>query len=191
MGSLPLMAAISLKPWPFLPLGFRAYRDAFHFTGRARPREVGEFYIVSMLAAAMLGLAGNRITIDFGSPAEGFLATEIVSRAIAMLPTLPIFALMVRRIRDIGLPGILFLPFMLYVAAISIWRSLAFVTAAFPPSLWKSLAFLAPTGFPSGMLQMLQLAISVAMLVAIFIPGTEGPNRFGPDPILDRAPRPA
>ena len=182
------MAPTLLKPWTYFPLGLRAYRDMFRFTGRARRLEVGEFYIVSMFLALALRLFGDfGLTVEAGSPAESFLATRIAAEALSLLPILPIFALTARRIQDFGLPGWPAPLLLLYVVALNLWKLLAVITAFQPRSLWGTLTFLVPSGPPSGMFLLLQFAIAVAMTIAWFIPGTPGPNRYGPDP-LDEQP---
>ena len=186
------MTRTLIRPWSYFPLGLRAYRDTFRFTGRARRLEVAEFYIVSMFLGLIFRLVSDfGLHIEGGSPAEGFLATRVVEQGLQLLPILPLFALTARRIQDFDLPGWLFSPLMLYVFAVNGWKFLAAITAYQPPSLWGSLAFLVPAGSPSAILQFLQIPIVMAMLIAWFIPGSPGPNRYGPNPRHASASQPA
>lgn len=181
------MAWITAKLSPYLfRRGWRAYRDTFRFSGRARRLEAGEFYIVSMALMLTVGLvADSGLQINAGSPAETYLAGKIGFEVARMLVLLPMFALMARRIQDFDLPGWLFAPLMIYLVAINEWKSLAVLTAAYPSSTWKSLAFLAPTALPPWQLEALGLPIALAVMIAFFIPGTIGPNRYGPDPRIE------
>ena len=178
-----------LRPWSYFALGFRAYRDMFRFSGRSRRMEVAEFYILSMFVNLAFGLVRSFAPeIEMGSPAETFLANRLTIEVAQILLTFPLFALMTRRLQDIGLPGWVFPPFLAYAVAVNAWKSLAVSTALYPASPWKSLAFLVPSEGPSTLLQFLALPIVVAMMIAWFIPGPAGPNRYGPDPLDEPEP---
>lgn len=178
-----------LRPWSYFPLGFRAYRDTFRFSGRARRMEVLEFYILSIFVNLAFGLLRMVVPeIELASPPETFLANRMAIEIAQLLLALPCLALMVRRIRDIGLPGWPALPLMIYVVAINAWDKLAVITALHPVSIWGSLAFLVPSERPSATLEILAIPIVVALTIAVFIPGQAGPNRYGPDPLDEPEP---
>jgi uncharacterized membrane protein YhaH (DUF805 family) len=165
-------AGSPLKPWSYFPLGLRAYRDLFRFTGRARRLEIAEFYIVSMflnLATRLLFDTGW-IRIETGTWRSDILTNRLAEDAVLLLTTLPFFALMARRIQDFGMPGWAFAPLLPYVFAVNMWEQFAAISTVEAPS-WQ--------------FQLPAFAIVVVMMIAWFIPGTEGPNRYGADPRLD------
>jgi len=160
--------AIAIRTFPYFRLGLRAYRDVFRFTGRSRPLEVLDFCILAMLLTLIPRFVESLgFTIDVGGPADNHLATRIALAAIETLLTLPLFALTARRLQDFDLPGWPLPPLMAYVLFVNQWKSFSVVTDLAPPST---------------MYQVLAVPIVVAMLIAWFIPGTPGPNRYGPDP---------
>lgn len=115
-----------LRPWTYFPLGLRAYRDTFRFTGRARRLEIGEFYILSMFATLIVKLFSSfGPQIDTGDFRADLLTNKLVYDAIADIAILPFFALMARRIQDFGFPGWAFPPLLLYVLAINNWKTIA------------------------------------------------------------------
>lgn len=165
------MTPTLLKPWSYFPLGLRAYRDTFRFAGRARRLEFGEFYILSMFLGLVITLPGMwGLEIETGDYYQTALINQIVSDGLRLAVTLPLLALMARRIQDFDMPGWAFAPLMVYVLVVNEWKSLSFVMDVERPH-W---AF-----------QLAVLPIVVAMMIAWFIPGTLGPNRYGPDPHLD------
>lgn len=163
------MAPTLLKPWSYFPLGLRAYRDTFRFTGRARRLEAWEFYIVSAFLVLAIKLLADVVPeIRTSDPRADFLTNTLVADAIQVIVTLPVFALVARRIQDFGLPGWAFSPLMLYVVAMNEWKTVAIFTEFEAPS-W--------------LFQLPAIAIVVAMLIALFIAGDTGPNHYGPDPV--------
>lgn len=102
-------------------------------------------------------------------------ADWIVDQGSQLLLLLPIFALFARRLHDANLSGwwALLIPptmvFSIYSSAHFVFRDVQTGASTLPDlPLWASL-------FQIG-------GLLFAFAVIFVIPGTEGPNRFGPDP---------
>ncbi|QIG81323.1 DUF805 domain-containing protein [Stakelama tenebrarum] len=158
-------------------LGLKAYRDTFRFHGRSTRSEVVGFWIVSMLLGILL-LVGIWIAAAFGIE----LNEHTVLDSARYLLYLPLVALLVRRLRDADRSPLWLL---LYPAA-----GLSIIAASLlPQGDGFTLSFFTITARPAeGWGYLLAISSSVCMvllLVLIFLPGTTGPNRHGPDPRSD------
>ena len=157
--------------WMLMPL--RRYAE---FSGRSRRKEywmfflgVVLFYIVmSFLMAGVIGAGAMSMGDDatgagFVGAMAGAGIIGIVFLLIGLALIIPGIAVGVRRLHDIDRTG---------------WWMLAFYG---PYLLGFVLAF---AGAPelAGVLTLISLAGFVLLLVFAVLPGTPGPNRYGPDP---------
>ncbi len=144
----------------------RTILESFKFTGRSTRRDVVYFWFVWM----MLGVvAEGAVEQSFDSFREEFVAKAIVS----VLVMLPMFALFARRLHDQNRSALwtLLLPIPIVV---NIDKALGY-------------AFVDARGeIPSQLLPneavWVAAPIVMAFFIALIIPGTIGPNRYGPDP---------
>ncbi|MCA1197073.1 DUF805 domain-containing protein [Sphingomonas sp. R647] len=139
-------------------LAGKAIRGTLDFRGRSTRLEVMAFWLALMFV-------GVPLTLVLASLGDGSrLAATILGYALG----LPFAALFVRRLHDLDRSG---------------WGSLAVVPVLLVNGYQSVRASLdaAPSTLPWwGSLTMLALMAIVFMFV--IAPGTEGPNRFGPDP---------
>lgn len=149
-----------------LTLVMRAITGIVTFKGRSRRSEFFYYWIAAMLVGAII----RHIPYDLS-----WRTDWIVDQAGQLLLLLPIFALFARRLHDANVSGwwtLLLPPTM----ALGVYSSARFVffdplngASTLPDlPLWASLFQI------SGVLFFLAFILVV--------PGTEGPNRFGPDP---------
>lgn len=167
--------------WMLLPL--KRYAE---FSGRSRPRELWMFallqliiYVVLMLFASVVG-AGAAGLASAGANAN---AASVMSIVAAM----GVFALMF---------GLVYLVFFIPNLAVSArrlhdtGRSGWWVMIYFGPWLLGILLSLANAGAQSQGLVAVNMLLSLVQLIAIIVlivfwclPGTPGPNKYGPDPM--------
>jgi uncharacterized membrane protein YhaH (DUF805 family) len=177
------------------------YANMFNFSGRARRAEFWWFYLFCIIVSA-IGTAG--LMYWFSSNPQYMVAfrSEAAMRTVFkqyqddlvrwsayfflgtfFLYWLPLLAVTVRRLHDTGRSGWwMFKPFLIaMVGGFVIGFLAAFSGAA------------SGTGGPSPLLMMLAPILSIGTTIWYYVvlawPGTHGNNRFGPDPIPDRAPR--
>lgn len=164
-----------------LKLAWRAISGVVRFTGRSRRTELLYYWLAALLLTAILQWLADALLprlVDGLSWREERIASE----AAGLLFLLPFFALFARRMHDQGRTGwwVLVLPPLL---AMNVYKSLSFILldpqtgAATLPDLpwWSSL---------------MALPLVLTHLALMLLPGTNGPNRFGPDP-RDEDPRAA
>ena len=136
------------------------------FSGRSRRTEVIYYWIASALAG---------VIIDF--PVGSLLPVaeaRLFSNGLQLLFLIPMFALFVRRVHDQDRSGWWGLLLPIFVA-LSIPRVLA--------------AYGSPQAVVSHQMTPLVLtaiSIQIAIVVLFLLPGSDGPNRFGPDPRLEQ-----
>ncbi len=148
-----------------LTLVMRAITGIVTFKGRSRRSEFFYYWIAAMLAGTVIRHIPHELP---------WRADWMFDQTGQLLLMLPVFALFVRRLHDVNLTGwwTLSLP---PIMGLSIYSSARFVfldpqngALALPElPLWASL---------------LQLGGVLFFLTVLLIPGTDGPNRFGPDP---------
>ena len=132
-------------------------------SGRSRRTELVYYVIACALAGVVLGFA---VSTMFGFK-QGIIASSVIRLAL----TIPVFALIVRRLHDQDRTGWwVVLPLVLFVGGIA--RDVRFIGDPFHS--------VAPV-----LVILLGLALQIAALVLVFLPGTAGPNRFGADPRLE------
>jgi len=149
-----------------LTLVMRAITGIVTFKGRSRRSEFFYYWIAAMLVGAII----RHIPYDLSRRTDW-----IVDEAGQLLLLLPIFALFARRLHDANLSGwwtLLLPPTM----AFSVYSNARFVffdplngASTLPDlPLWASL-------FQIG-------GVLFFLAFILVVPGTAGPNRFGPDP---------
>ncbi|RYD64729.1 MAG: DUF805 domain-containing protein [Sphingomonadales bacterium] len=153
------------EPAHGLALIKRAITGTATVTGRSRRSEFGYYWVAAMVTAAIVRHIPHELP---------WRADWILDQTGQLLLMLPVFALFVRRLHDVNLTGwwALSLP---PIMGLSIYSSARFVfldpqngALALPElPLWASL---------------FQLGGVLFFLAVLLIPGTDGPNRFGPDP---------
>lgn len=165
--------------WMLLPL--RRYAD---FSGRSRRLEFWMFALFQLIVgtmfyALMLGfgrsaaLADNEIAAPGFDSAIGILALLQLGFTLATL--IPYLAVTVRRLHDTDRSGGWVLaPFVPY--AVILLLILGVGAAQAGSGVMIAAAIL---GILAGLAA---VALWVVLLVFMFIEGTSGPNRFGPDP---------
>jgi uncharacterized membrane protein YhaH (DUF805 family) len=140
------------------------FRRCFDYSGRSRRREYWSFALLTFVLMALTALIENRLglsRVDAAGNRQGGLLMAIAFFLLAI----PGLAVSVRRLHDSGRAGW--------------WTALP---AA--PILFWAVALVG--GFNSlALFRVVTIAILLAPLVLLAlmcIPGTRGPNRFGPDP---------
>lgn len=136
------------------------------FSGRARRTEVIYYWIASIL----IGVVLNFTATTFAS----FETSLIVGEVLRLVVVIPMFALFVRRVHDQDRSG---------------WWG-----ALLPVSLLLSLPLMlteirgdvpAVIEARTSPLTVVSGVLGLAVFVLCLLPGTEGPNRYGPDPRLE------
>ena len=146
----------------------RTLRGVTDFSGRSRRTEIIYYWIMCALIGVVIGFV-----LVTGAPFETIISFDTGLRALF---TIPMFALFVRRLHDQDRSGwwglILPLAFLSTVPRVlmeahgDVQEIIAYKTT--------------PTALLSDVLWL-------ATLVLCFLPGTNGPNRFGPDPRLEES----
>lgn len=136
---------------------FLPFRRYFDFKGRSRRMEYWMFTLLNVIIAVVLML------IVFGGSGLAEIGAGGESDA-------EVFA---------GLFGGLGILFLLWFLAVLIPSIAVTVRRLHDRNMsgWWYLGFIV-----GGAIPYVGVIVSIAMLVIMFLPGTEGPNRFGPDP---------
>jgi uncharacterized membrane protein YhaH (DUF805 family) len=137
------------------------------FSGRAPRAEYWWFYLATVVVQIPLRMIDEMLG-DW----------RLLSGLFSLVILLPWLAVSVRRLHDIDRTGWWLAAFFLPFVVIVIWLA-AVVGANFPAT--------APAPSGSVLVGMIvaivaTLILAIVMLVFTVTPGTEGPNRFGPDP---------
>jgi uncharacterized membrane protein YhaH (DUF805 family) len=143
-------------------LAGKAIRGTLDFRGRSTRLEVIAFWLAVMFAGIPL-----TFVLALLAPVESE-SKRLTATILGYVTFIPLGALFVRRLHDLDRSGwwaLAAVPVLLVNGYQSVRASLD----GAPPSLpwWGSLAMLVPIGI---------------VFTFIIAPGTEGPNRFGPDP---------
>lgn len=153
--------------WPeHVALFKRSIVGTFDYTGRSRRTEVAILWIATMLTTSV----ASGFT-DFLIFPQDLLAQVVLSVGL-MLPS---FALFVCRLHDQDRSGWWGLLLVLFTM-LSIYQTLERTLLTPPPELAHRLPAL-PAWF-------IVIGFSIWLLIMTFViaPGTDGPNRYGPDP---------
>ncbi|KHL24485.1 membrane protein [Croceibacterium mercuriale] len=143
----------------YMVLPFKRYAQ---FTGRARRMEFWSFaLLITIVNTVLLGImfASTPGLFDTATPEDPFAMYGAMFSGVGVLILLWFLATFI--------PSIAVSVRRLHDRNMSGWWYLGFVVASLIPFVG--------------------LIASIAMLVIMFLPGTPGENRFGPDPKLDVA----
>lgn len=143
-------------------LAGKAIRGTLDFRGRSSRLEVMAFWLALMFVGIPLTLLLALI-----APVEAE-SKQLAATIFGYVTAIPLAALFVRRLHDLDRSGwwaLAGVPVLLVHGYQSVRASLDAAPSSLP--WWGSLAMLLPIG------------IAFTFIIA---PGTEGPNRFGPDP---------
>lgn len=163
-----------LMHWMLMPL--RRYAE---FSGRSRRKEYWMFilfqmlvYVALMVVGSMVGAAAMMATADT-SALEGAGGAAIAIFAVyglfSLAMLIPTIAVTVRRLHDTNRTGWWFLaPLIPY----AVMAGSIFILADSPD---MALAISAVAGIVA-------LVLGIVVLVFMFLNGTSGPNKYGPDP---------
>lgn len=167
--------------WMTLPLKRYAV-----FTGRSRPRELWMFALLQLIIYVVLVMFVSVI----GAGVAGFASAGADAGAaglMSMIAAMGIFALIF---------GLVYLVFFLPNLAVSTrrlhdtGRSGWWVMIYFGPWLLGVLLSIANAANPSQGVVAMSMLLSLVQLIAIIVlivfwclPGTQGPNQYGPDPM--------
>jgi uncharacterized membrane protein YhaH (DUF805 family) len=147
----------------------RAVTGTFDFAGRSRRTELLYYAIATALISAVLGFVAM-VTLSW-------TASLVANMVFRLLLALPFFALFARRLHDQNRSAwwALILP---VIFAFDIARQLDFIFIG---------NGIEADRYPVGGSINLWIGVpmTLAYLVLAFLPGTDGPNRFGPDPRLE------
>jgi len=163
-------------------IGLSAWLRVLDFRGRSTRTDVFCFLVVTMLlgVAVMLALSlAGAFDLDGALHAmvpDQVLRARLVS-ALSFLPFLPVFALVARRLHDIGLPGWPGPLLVMAGALLSVWNDLHFRTG-------EAISPLSDTA------QLLRAACLFAVYAALLWAPQRHANRYGPDPRSSREPEP-
>jgi len=145
----------------------RTLRGVADFDGRSQRTEVVYYWIACMLVGVVINFSAI-----FVIPSAAFWLDSVLQ----LLFVIPLFALFVRRVHDQDRSGRwgLLLPLTVLMG---VPRSLALARG-------DAEAIIANTGSPLAIASGL---VVLAILILCLLPGTDGPNRYGPDPRLEDA----
>ena len=149
----------------------RTIIGAFDVSGRSRRTELVYYAIAITLL---------NIVIDFAALVTlSWTASLIVELIFRLLLFVPFFALFARRLHDQNRSALwaLMLP---VIVAMSIMQTVRFIIAG---TEIKAGTYYSYSGTPLDV--WIGVPLTLAYLVLAFLPGTDGANRFGPDPRLD------
>lgn len=138
---------------------------AFTFAGRATRTEVASYVLAVLLVSVPISfLAGLLFTYEF---------RLLVSNALALLLAIPVPAVLVRRLHDQGRSGKLA---WLAAFAFAVWavRTVTSMTLGVEARIGLDRA--------TWVIDWLVIMANLASVLLTILPGTPGPNRFGPDP---------
>lgn len=155
-----------IRSW--LHLALQTLLGTFSLQGRSTRSEViGWFVLVTLLNAVLLALASLLLS------GAALAWTQI---AVPAATTLPAFALLVRRMHDIGLRG---------------WWSLPLIIVGFKNLALDAISQTAGWGLRGNIEAVTRYldwallpAFAFVYLLVLVAPGTSGGNRFGPNPRL-------
>jgi len=152
------MEHLSPIDWMMRPL--KRYAD---FSGRAPRAEYWWFWLAYMVVNVLLNVL-TRVSAIFGL--LGLVLFGLIT---------PMLAVGVRRLHDTNRTGWWFLaPFVPYIIGVALIVS---SIMRGPPSANPFLSM-----GPAVIFMLIGLVFSIVVFIFTVLPGTEGPNRFGPDP---------
>lgn len=143
----------------------RTARFALTFSGRATRTEVASYALGALLVSVAVSLVSG-LLLDFET-------RMLLTNALALALAAPVPALLVRRLHDQGRSARWV---WLAVFGFTVWAGRTLVSLALG---YETRITLDKVIWP---LDWLVILANIAMILLIILPGTQGPNRFGPDP---------
>jgi uncharacterized membrane protein YhaH (DUF805 family) len=182
--------------WMLMPL--KRYAD---FSGRSRRMEywmwqvfkliVGTVFMILFLGifgAAFANLAGSKDPSQLDpnqliAAGGGILILCLIYMIFALAIIIPDFAVAVRRLHDTNRSGWWILaPVVPYLIGVVLMVATAGVAVGMQAGDQVSTGLVAAVGIIGLVSMLAALALGLTVLIFMFIDGTPGPNRFGPDP---------
>lgn len=164
--------------WMLLPL--KRYAD---FQGRSRRMEFWMWILFTVIVAIVLGFIDGMLGFRFGPSSSTYYSSGgaagfstfssigILGALWSLATLIPNIAVAMRRLHDTDRTGWwLLLPVIPYIIGLAIMLSAAAT---------QNLGMIAI----GGIFTLIALIGAIVLLVFYCLPGTTGPNRFGPDPI--------
>jgi uncharacterized membrane protein YhaH (DUF805 family) len=160
--------------WMLMP-----YRRYAEFSGRSRRKEYWMFYLLTVVVVVVgyaLMLSGGAADLMIAAAADPanpvdptgvsfgplFWAGLILLLVWCLVSIVPSIAVTVRRLHDRNMSG---------------WYLLGFIVAAIVVNMVPLVG------------QLLYLVMAVGWIVLLALPGTSGPNQYGPDPVGQADPK--
>jgi uncharacterized membrane protein YhaH (DUF805 family) len=141
------------------------------YRGRSTRTDLGAFWLVTMSGALILTVAATILEAAIRPALPLTTSAQIVYEWIL---TIPMFALLVRRLHDRGISG--------WCAGLCVPMALQNIIADFYRLTGDIEAMLAVKGSTSYLIAGFPLLVAFIFLLA---PGEEGPNAYGPNPRYD------
>jgi uncharacterized membrane protein YhaH (DUF805 family) len=143
----------------------RTYREALRFSGRSTRTELLSYVLAALLISIPISVVTG-LTLPFEQH-------QSIDTALALLIAIPVPALLVRRCHDSGRTGrwvwLAALGFIAWAARTAIAQFAGIETRiAVDRFIWP--------------IDWLIVLANLTIIVIALLPGTAGPNRFGPDP---------
>ncbi|MDT7933062.1 MAG: DUF805 domain-containing protein [Sphingomonadaceae bacterium] len=154
---------------------FAALRKYAVFSGRARRKEYWQFILLSVIAGFVAAILDGVTGLNGGAGRGAGVFGSIESLAL-LIPTL---AVGWRRMHDINKPGwFSLIPAILVVGLVLVVSATAGIAAIAVGGFGGVLGL----GIISIVFALLILASVIWLFVLTVMPGTSGPNAYGPDP---------
>jgi uncharacterized membrane protein YhaH (DUF805 family) len=142
-----------------------SYRQSFDYAGRSRRKEYWAYFLFAFVTLALVEVIEAKLGLSRAAGPSGVREGGRLGSIVMLVLAIPGLAVAVRRLHDSNRAGWwLALP----AAPILFWI-LALVGRFNSPALFKPV--------------MAAIALSPLIVLGMMcLPGTKGPNRFGPDP---------
>ena len=141
------------------------FRRCFDYSGRSRRREYWTYALLTFVAMILVSTIEEKLGLSRPSPTGGSSENGPLSGILFLCLAVPGLAVAVRRLHDSDRTG---------------W----WIALPVAPILFWMVALVG--GFsgrvPFGLVLVAILVAPLILLVLMCLPGTRGPNRFGPDP---------
>lgn len=154
-----------IQPPPAPTSARRTFGEAFRFAGRSTRTELLSYAIAALIVSIPVS-----VITGFVLPFE---THQLIDTGLALLIAVPVPALLVRRCHDRGLDGrwvwLAVLGFAVWIARTGIAQFAGIETRiAIDRYVWP--------------IDWMIILANLAIIFIALLPGTPGPNRFGPDP---------
>jgi uncharacterized membrane protein YhaH (DUF805 family) len=171
------MSEARRSDFPILPI--KPFRDCFSFSGRSTRSE--------LLAFVLFGMVADTARTQFIRP-DPFESSSAFAICWAVLWTVPLVALSVRRLHDQGRSTRWM---AVYPVAALVWAIAALLPQQVGGGKFMLMAWVAQPapGLAATVLGFAYLAVVILMMVLALLPGETGGNRYGDDPRELREPK--